>query len=250
MVLFVSDMHFGLGSRAEERAVEAALVACLRSFEARTSHLYLVGDVFERYIEYRRLVPKGFVRFMALLAAWTDRGIGVTYLVGNHDPWHQDYFATELGIRVVRGSVLEQADGVLCHVQHGDGLGHSGRGFRAIRPLLRNRAIVSLYRSLLPADIGLGLAHSVSTRLRRRRHDPNVAQDMRRVAEHTLEASGAQVVVLGHSHHAELRAWPAGAYMNTGCWRDDGSFGLLHNDRVRLMRWQAGKALLVAEHHL
>ena len=69
MVLFVSDMHFGRKSRAEERASEAALIDCLRAFETTVERLYLVGDVFDEYIEYRTLVPKGFVRFQAASSA-------------------------------------------------------------------------------------------------------------------------------------------------------------------------------------
>ncbi len=248
MVFFVSDTHFGQGARQEERAVEDALLTCLASYEEQATHLYLVGDIFDGYIEYRRVVPKGFVRFLSLLAAWTDRGVGVTYLVGNHDPWHRDYFATELGVRVMPGHVLEHVADALCYVQHGDDLGRSGRGLCGIRPLLRDPAMVWLYRSLLPADAGVALAHCVSRWLQRRRPSPHAAADMRRFAQETLRSTASQVLVMGHSHQAELCAWPEGVYMNLGSWRDGGSFGLLEAGRIQLLRWRGGKAELVKEH--
>ena len=248
MVLFVSDTHFGLGSAPRERSIESALVQCLASYEERVTHLFLVGDIFDGYIEYRHLVPKGFVRFMALLSAWTDRGIEITYLIGNHDPWHRNYFSTELGVRVVSGPLLEDAAGAMCYVRHGDGLSRSERLLRSIKPLLRNSVLVWLYRNCLPADAGLALAQAVSRQLQKRQPNPHTAAGMRRFARETLTATAAQVLIMGHSHKAELCKWPEGVYMNLGSWRDDGAFGLLEGEHARLFRWCDNKAELVDEH--
>ena len=250
MVFFVSDMHFGQGSHAEDRAIEDALIACLQAHAHKVTQLFLVGDVFDGFIEYRQLVPKGFVRFMALLAAWTDRGVSVTYLVGNHDPWHQDYFATELGVHVMHEPLLGSAGGAYCCVMHGDGLGRARRGHRILRRLLRNRTMVQLYRSLLPADVGVSLAHRVSRRLHQRRHNPRTVDDMRRYAQNVLQQTAAEVLVMGHSHRAELCPWPRGIYMNLGSWRDEGTFGVLDAGIVQLKRWRGNKAALIAEHEV
>jgi len=244
VVLFVSDMHLGQGTGTEERTIEQTLVRCLKAYESQVTHLYLVGDVFDGYIEYPRLVPKGFVRFMALLADWTDRGIGVTYLAGNHDPWHIDYFATELGVRVEPDHLMEHAEHTLCYIRHGDGLKSTRWNPRA---LLKNPTLVWLYRTLLPADIGLAFAQKISRSLQGRRYDPRVPNLMRSCAREVLETTAARLVVMGHSHQAELCDWDEGTYMNLGSWRTGSFFGTLDTTHVQLLRWRAGTAELVKE---
>jgi len=237
-------MHLGQGTGTEERTIEQTLLTCLRAYESRVTHLYLVGDVFDGYIEYPRLVPKGFVRFMALLADWTDRGIGVTYLTGNHDPWHIDYFTTELGVRVAFDYLMEHAENTLCYIRHGDGLKSKAWNPRA---LLKKPTLVWLYRTLLPADTGLAIAQKVSRSLHRRRYDPRVPDVMRSYAREVLETTATRLVVMGHSHQAEPWDWGEGAYMNLGSWRGGGFFGTLDTARVQLLRWHGGAADLVKD---
>lgn len=236
MTLFISDIHFGRDDRAAERANEAALIACLRAHEPDVERLYLVGDVFDQYIEYRHLVPKGFVRFQGLLAAWADRGVAVTYLVGNHDPWHRDYFEQELGVRVVSDRLVEPIEGLNVHLAHGDGVG-SSRFYRVLRPWLRHVVPVELYRTLLPGDAGMMLASWAKRRLGNEEVQPAVVEALRAHARRLLARTPAEVVVLGHSHRAELVAWPEGRYLNTGCWHDDRTYGCLRKNELQLLHW-------------
>lgn len=242
MILFVSDVHFGRGSSSTEQAKEAALIDCLEAHADRVEHLYLVGDVFDGFIEYRHLVPKGFVRFQALLARWTDRGTPVTYLLGNHDPWHQDYFSEELGVRLVSDELRVVHDGVRLHLAHGDGQASTHGLYAWLRPLLRHPAAVSLYRSLLPADLGLGLAQWVSRALHNEATDPSVVRALRAHARQVLRTD-ADVVVMGHSHEAALHAGPDGVYANTGNWYEHRTFARLDEDGIRLSRWNGTRAL-------
>lgn len=243
MILFVSDMHFGRGNGADERTDEAALIACLRSYETAVERLYLVGDVFDEYIEYRSLVPKGFVRFQGLLADWTDRGIPVTYLVGNHDPWHRDYFEHELGVRMVFGTLVETLYGRTVYLAHGDGIA-PGPGTR-LKPWLRHPLPVWLYRSLLPADTGLHLARWVNRRFGNKVVDPATIHALRDHARHILLDTDAEVVVMGHSHHPEVLAWPEGTYLNTGCWNETRTLACLDEDGPTLLRWNGERAIPV-----
>lgn len=245
MILFVSDIHFGRGSQAEERASEAALVACLRAYEDVIEHLYLVGDVFDEYIEYHALIPKGFVRFQALLAAWTDRGVPVTYLVGNHDPWHRSYFEDELGVRVIFDDLTETAGGYTIYLRHGDGIGPKSLAYRWLKPVLRHPLPVWLYRSLLPGDSGFRLARWVNRRFGGRVIQPSVGRALRRHAQHILAETSADLVVMGHSHRAEVQVWPDGTYLNPGCWHLDRTFAGLDADGPKLLQWNGAYALAV-----
>jgi UDP-2,3-diacylglucosamine hydrolase len=245
MILFVSDMHFGRGNRAEERASEAALIACLQSYEARIERLYLVGDVFDEYIEYPSLIPKGFVRFQALLAAWTDRGIPVTYLVGNHDPWHRDYFEQELGVRVLADPLVETLVDGAVYLAHGDGLATDDRLYRRLKPWLRHPLPVWLYRTLLPADAGLLLARWVNRRFGHDQIQPGTVEGLRVHARHILTETPATLVVMGHSHHPEVHTWPEGTYLNLGSWCERRTYACLDDEGPKLLCWNAEAAVAV-----
>jgi len=242
VVLFVSDMHFGRGARTAEREKEALLVECLEAHAEEIDHLYLLGDVFDGYIEYRHLIPKGFVRLQGLLARWTDRGIPVTYLLGNHDPWHKDYFTEELGVTLIPESVEAMHFGRRLHLAHGDGLAAAGRLRGWLRALLRHPVPVWLYRTLLPADIGLGLAHWVSRRLHDQEVDASIPVRLRTQAYRLLGHDRLDAVVLGHGHVPTVECGPDGVYLNTGNWYERRTFGRLDEEGLHLQRWNGTRA--------
>lgn len=236
-------MHFGRGSRGHERTKEKALIDCLDAHVEDVDHLYFVGDVFDGYIEYKRLVPKGFVRFQALLARWSDRGIPVTYLFGNHDPWHRDYFAQELGVRLVSDACTVTHYGSRLHLTHGDAQASTHRSFSWVRPLLRSPIAIRLYCSLLPADLGLGLARRVSELLHDESPDPAVVDALQAYARTHLQQHPTEAVVMGHSHVPALQEWAEGLYVNTGNWYEERTFARLDEDGVHLARWNGTRTL-------
>jgi UDP-2,3-diacylglucosamine hydrolase len=236
-------MHFGRGPDAAEREKEAALIDCLEAHADRVDHLYLVGDVFDGFIEYRHLVPKGFVRFQALLARWTDRGVPVTYLFGNHDPWHRTYFSDELGVTLVAESLGATHKGARLHLTHGDAVASTHGLYAWVRPLMRHPMPIRLYQSLLPADLGLGLARWVSQFLHDEDTDPAVIEALRTHARSVLHDSETDVAIMGHSHEAALHTWPEGVYVNTGNWYEHRTFARLDEDGIHLSRWNGTRAL-------
>lgn len=245
MVFFLSDTHLGQGSPEAARRLEADLVACLRHVGRDAEALYLVGDVFDAYIEYPSLVPKGFVRFLGLLAEWTDRGIPVTYLVGNHDPWHRDYFERELGVRVVFDAVREPLYGYDVYLTHGDGHDSTAPWYNRLKPVLRHPIPVWCYTRLVPADLGFRLARWYNRTFGAEALRLDRILELRAHARRTLNETSADLVVLGHSHQAELTTWPEGAYLNPGCWPETRTLGRLGPAGPELVRW-TGHALVHA----
>lgn len=236
-------MHFGRGSASAERAKEVALLDCLEAHADEVDHLYLVGDVFDGYIEYRHLVPKGFVRFQGLLARWTDQGIPVTYLVGNHDPWHRDYFSEELGVHLVSDPIEVTHEGHRLHLAHGDALASTHRFYPWLRALLRHPVPVRLYQTLLPADLGLGLAQWVSHHLHEEDPDPTVVETLHAQAQSLLQRDGLDAVVMGHSHVPALHASANGVYVNTGNWYENRSFARLDEKELHLLQWNGRRTV-------
>lgn len=247
MVLFASDLHLGRLDPAADRRVERDFVDMLKAHEAEVEALYLLGDVFDYYIEYRHVVPKGYARLQGLLAEWTDAGIPVTYVVGNHDPWHERYFQDELGVHVVFDEVETRHYGRRMHLAHGDLIPRGGRLRRTIEQLLRHPVPVWVYKRLLPADLGIFLARSSSRALQEGDGKVNaeVVECLRAYAQETIDAGRVDLVVLGHAHQAEHTCWASGSYINTGCWYRDRTFARMTANGPELFTWDHGAAIPV-----
>lgn len=242
MVLFVSDIHFGRADAATEREKERDLIACLRAHDS-ADHLYLVGDVFDQYIEYPHLIPKGFARFQGLLAEWCDRGVPITYVAGNHDPWHRSYFAEEFGARIAYDGVIEPIEGRTVYVTHGDAVATTSSLYPHLRPWMRHPVCTALYRALLPADAGYRLARWVSRRLHTDSPDPKVVSGLREYARNWLANNDADALIMGHSHVAECTEGPKGTYCNLGNWYESRTFARLDEDGIHLLQWNGTRAV-------
>ncbi len=232
----VSDIHFGKDSREAERSKEDELIRCLRSFEPRVGSLTLLGDVFECYIEHRHLVPKGWIRFQGLLAEWSDGGIPITMFAGNHDPWHIDYYESELGVRVIFDELVTELDGYLTYLHHGDGLAKQTRRYNFMRPILRHPLPVWIYRNLIPGDFGMVLARYAGGKVGDDELDAGIAAEMTEFARSSMR-DGVEQVVLGHTHIPELRQWPEGRYVNPGSWHVSRTVACFQDGEVDILRW-------------
>jgi UDP-2,3-diacylglucosamine hydrolase len=158
---FISDVHLGMGNKQQEREKEDQLLGFLRSILPKAERLFIVGDLFDFWFEYTTVIPKGFHRTLASIQEYTERGIPVHYLAGNHDFWMGDYFKTELGMQLHFEPFEISVDGKRLFLHHGDGLALNDLGYRMIKPVLRNRLNIWLYRWLHP-DIGVKLAKGSS----------------------------------------------------------------------------------------
>ncbi len=242
VILFVSDTHFGRLDPAADREAEQALVACMEAFFQDTTHLFLMGDVFEAWIEHAHLVPRPPARFFGALARWADAGRHITVFAGNHDPWHRSYFRDAFGATLVYDALETVLEGRRVYLHHGDGLMPRGL-YRHARRLVRHPLPVWLYKHVIPADWGLGLARWVS----RKMHGPDVeirqVEGLRAYARRVLTATDADAVVMGHSHHAECTTWPEGVYLNPGAWYRTRTFGVLDEGGFAVLEWKEGRAV-------
>ena len=235
-------MHLGRASARADREQERALIDCLRAHADHASHLYLLGDVFDAYIEHRAYIPKLGIRLLGELARWTSRGQPVCYLKGNHDPWHLDFMDRELGVRVVEGPWTAHHHRQQIHLAHGDRVASThGQWGQWMRQVMHHRGAVAAYRTLLPADWGMAAAQWVSRRLHGP-SDPAVVDALRAHAEHVLRTTAARAVLMGHSHVPALHTYKTGVYLNTGNWYEKRTFARLSNGQWMLMQWNGTEA--------
>ncbi|MFO7675764.1 MAG: UDP-2,3-diacylglucosamine diphosphatase [bacterium] len=227
---FVSDAHLG----AAPPGAEARLARFLNGLEGRADSLWILGDLFDFWFEYGRVIPRHGFRILAALARLREAGIRVSYLAGNHDLRFGGFLRRELGIETGAGGDIE-LDGRKVLVRHGDEIDRRAVS-RLFRVLMRSRLNNGLYRLIHP-DLGIALAGWVARRSRARGPDERLAGAMREWARARL-AEGRDLVVLGHLHRPELTAFPGGgSYLNAGDWIENFSYGILRDGRPALERF-------------
>lgn len=164
-IYFLSDFHLGTPDAESSLAREKKIVDFLNSIRHDAAMIFIVGDMFDFWFEYRKVVPKGFVRLLGKLAELSDAGISISFFVGNHDMWMRSYFQEELGIPVYFEPKEFELMGKRFLVGHGDGLGPGDYGYKLLKKLFRNPLAQWLF-GILPPSVGLGIANYYSRRSR------------------------------------------------------------------------------------
>ena len=167
-IYFLSDAHLGSLAIAHGRTQERRLVRFLDSIKDKASAIYLLGDMFDFWDEYRYVVPKGFTRFLGKLSELTDSGVEVHFFTGNHDLWTYGYLEEECGVMVHKAPVTTEIYGKVFYLAHGDGLGDPDNKFKFLRKVFHNRTCQCLLNFVHPRwGMALGLNWAKHSRLKR-----------------------------------------------------------------------------------
>lgn len=198
---FVSDVHLGL-QVAEPDERERRFVDFLNGLPADTESLYLLGDIWDFWYEYRDVVPKGYVKVFAALQRLMDAGVQVYFFQGNHDVWTYKYFE-ELGIKVLKQPATVEISGKVFCLGHGDGLGPVPFGYRFLRGVFHNRVLQFLF-SLLHPWIAFRIGNSWSRRNRLARHEVYIFrgadEPLYKFADSFSQENKIDYFVFGHYH--------------------------------------------------
>lgn len=223
-VYFASDFHLGIPNPEESRAREKRIVRWLSEIEKDAAQLFLVGDIFDVWFEYKAVIPKGFTRFLGKLAELSDGGLKIEAFTGNHDLWMRGYFEDELGIPVRHAPIERTISGKKFYIGHGDGLGPGDHGYKLLKKVLSSPATQWLYRRIHP-DTGVGLATWAS-----RRGPKHVEGEedtfqgpekewLVQFCQQTLLEKHIDYFIFGHRHLAIDYPLPGGSrYINLGDW--------------------------------
>ena len=167
-IYFLSDAH--LGSRAIEhgRTQERRLVNFLDSIKHKASAIYLLGDMFDFWYEFRLVVPKGYTRFLGKLSELTDMGVEVHFFIGNHDIWCGDYLTKECGVIMHREPLTTEIYGKEFYLAHGDGLGDPDKKFKLLRSMFHSKTLQTMFSAIHPRwSVELGLTWAKHSRQKR-----------------------------------------------------------------------------------
>lgn len=162
---FVSDVHLGL-RLGNPKVLEERFLKFLDSLPSNTGALYLLGDIFDFWYEYKYVIPRGHTRVLGRLSQLRDSGVDIYFFKGNHDVWAYNYFEQEIGMKVLEQPYVVDIEGKRFCLGHGDGLGYTPKGFRFIRWAFHNRFLQVLFSAIHPRwAFGMGYSWSKHTRL-------------------------------------------------------------------------------------
>ncbi len=164
-IYFISDFHLGVPNDKDSRKREDKIVAWLNSISHDVQILYLMGDVFDYWFEYKEVVPRGYVRLLGKLAELSDSGVEMHYFTGNHDMWVFDYLPKEIGLQVHRAPIQKEYNGKKFFLGHGDGLGPGDFGYKFIKKVFANKLSQWLFARVHP-NTGIGLMKFFSRKSR------------------------------------------------------------------------------------
>jgi len=236
--LFISDQHLGLQTKEIEDKKERLLVKFLEFAENNCDELFLVGDLFDYWFEYKRVYQKGFYRTLTALHDVVQKGIKIHYFIGNHDFLHRDFFSKEFGAIMYEGSLDVLLNGKRFYIAHGDGLVKNDIGYKILKVILRNKFIQKMY-SLLHPDIGIAIASktSKSSREYTKKKDYGEIDGMFDAAKKKID-EGFNYVIFGHSHERAVKEYNNGVYINLGSWIDKPCYGIFDSNGFEVIDWK------------
>lgn len=230
-IYFASDFHLGVQGKKTSKDRELQIVQWLKSIERDCAKLFLVGDVFDYWFEYKHTIPKGYTRLLGQLATMTDNGVEVHFFVGNHDMWVKNYFTEELNINVHFSEKEFNLLGKSFLIGHGDGLGPGDRTYKLIKKILRNPFLQWCF-SILHPTIGLALMRYFSNHSRDSQDEEPIQniQDewLVKYCEDQLKTSSYDFFIFGHRHKAidYTLSNQQSRYINLGEWLEICSYGV------------------------
>jgi len=243
-VYFISDCHFGIPNYNESLKREKQLVSFLDKIKNNAQEIFLLGDIFDFWFEYKYVVPKGYVRLLGKLAELTDAGITVNFFTGNHDMWVKNYFKEELNLRIYKKPIICNYNNKIFYIAHGDGLGPGDYGYKCIKKIFSNPLCKWLFARLHP-NFAYALALFFSRRSRLARGDNDkifLGKNKERLISYAKEIITKQSIdyfIFGHRHlPLEIDLNNNSKYFNIGDWFYNFSYIEYDGQEVYLRKYE------------
>jgi len=242
-IYFSSDNHLGAPTLAESFPREKKFVQWLDEIKGDAAAIFLLGDLFDFWFEYKTVVPKGFVRVLGKLAELSDMGIPIYFFVGNHDLWMKDYFKEELNISTYRDCKEFVFNEKRFFIGHGDGKGPGDKGYKRLKKVFTNPVFNWLFRWFHP-DLGMRIAQhlSVKSKLISGEEDKNFLGEekewLAQYAKRKLQSKHYDYFVFGHRHlPMEIAVGKETTYFNLGDWITHYTYGVFDGEHFELKKY-------------
>jgi UDP-2,3-diacylglucosamine hydrolase len=242
-IYFLSDFHLGAPDHTASLEREKLIVRFLDEVKTDAAEIFLVGDMFDFWYEYRQVVPRGYVRLLGKMAELSDAGIKLHFFVGNHDMWMKDYFQKEMNIPVYFEPIELTRNGKHFLIGHGDGLGPGDHGYKRLKKVFRNPVCQWLF-GILPPAIGMGLANYFSRRSRAQTgssEETFLGEEKEWLiiyCKEVLQKKKVDFFIFGHRHlPIDFRLQPNSRYVNLGDWIRYFTYAVFDGQEIKLLSY-------------
>jgi UDP-2,3-diacylglucosamine hydrolase len=242
-VYFASDFHLGTPNNLSSLEREKKLVGWLDMAARDAGAIFLLGDIFDFWFEYKKAIPRGFVRFQGKLAELADQGVAIHMFTGNHDMWMFDYFPTEFGIPVYHNPVELLIGQTKFLIGHGDGLGPGDKQYKKLKKIFKNKASQKAF-SMLHPNFGMGIAHkwSKKSRLASSTHEETSHGEEEHLLAYAKEQEAINhhdYYIFGHRHLVlDLEVAENSRYLNAGDWVNHSNYIVFDGAACELLEFK------------
>lgn len=241
---FASDFHLGVPTFEMSLAREKKIVRWLDSIKHDSEEIFLVGDIFDFWWEYKYTIPKGQTRLLGKIAELTDSGIQVHFFTGNHDLWMKDYFVQELGVSVHHHPFTKTYNQKIFYIGHGDGLGPGDNWYKFLRKCFTNPFLIWAFARLHP-NLGFWIARRSSKRSRINTGNSDKQflgeenEWLLSYCKEQLKTKHIDYFVFGHRHlPLDLKAGENARYINLGEWINDCTYAEFDGKNLMLKKFE------------
>ena len=243
-IYFASDFHLGVPDYEKSLEREKRIVKWLDEIKTDAEELYLLGDVFDFWFEYKTVVPRGYVRLLGKLAELSDSGITIHYFTGNHDMWTFDYLSKELKVKIYREPIEAKYGNKEFYIGHGDGLGPGDHGYKFIKKIFSSKICQWLFAILHP-NLGIGLANYFSRKSRVATgisDEKFLGEEKEWLVIHSkelLEKKHYDYLIFGHRHlPLDIKINGNSRYINLGDWIRYNTYGVFDGEVFSLVYYK------------
>ena len=238
-IYFASDFHLGVPDKASSLEREKAVVRWLNMAARDADEIYLLGDVFDYWWEYKEVVPRGYTRLLGKLSELTDSGLPIHFFIGNHDIWTFGYLEEEVGLKVHREPLRTELQGKRMFLGHGDGLGPVPWKDRFMKAAFHHPLPQWIWSRFHPNfSVGLGQRFSLKSRMAHSEGDQafhGEKEYLTQFCKSILEKEYFDYFVFGHRHlPLDIDLGHGSKYINLGEWVMERSYGVMENGNLRL----------------
>lgn len=251
-LFFISDLHLGVDAKCSSLQRERLFVKWLERYGAEMKELFIVGDLFDFWFEYKKAVPQGFTRAIGSLALLADSGVKIHLFTGNHDLWIFDYLPNEIGCKLHRNPVTRLINGKKFYIGHGDGLGPGDYGYKMLKKVFTNPLAQWLFRHLHP-DVGIRIAQGSSRASRRHTGGTDAVFSTKeqewlyQYCLEVLEREHIDYFIFGHRHlPLDLQVGTGSRYINLGEWLHYQTYAVWNGTELELHAFESDAQFIKA----
>lgn len=242
-IYFASDFHLGVPTYEKSLVREKRIVAWLEAIKTEAEAIYLVGDIFDFWFEYKYTAPKGYVRLLGKLAELSDNGIPIYVFTGNHDMWMKGYLPQELNIHLLTEPITQHLQGKTVYIGHGDGLGPGDYKYKFLKLFFNSQVCQWLFARLHP-NLSFKMAtyfsrkSRLATGISDEKFESNETEWLYVFCREYLKTHNVNYFVFGHRHlPLEIEVEKKATYINLGEWLNYATYAVMENGHITLKKW-------------